>query len=40
MEDTSPVDYLEWGWIPQIRDFLHHIDGKVIGATQTPILYR
>jgi hypothetical protein len=40
LEDTSPLDYLEWGWIPQIRDFLHHIDGKVIKATQTPILYR
>jgi hypothetical protein len=30
MEDCRPLDYIEWGWIPQIRDFLHHINGKII----------
>jgi hypothetical protein len=39
-EDTRPLDYLEWGWIPQIRDFLHHIDGQIQGATDIPLRYR
>lgn len=29
MEDTRPLDYIEWGWIPSIRDFLHHIEAKI-----------
>jgi hypothetical protein len=40
LEETRPLDYIEWGWIPHIRDFLHHIDAKITGATQTPLLYR
>jgi hypothetical protein len=40
LEDTKPLDYIEWGWIPQIQDFLHHIDAKIMGATQTPLTYR
>jgi hypothetical protein len=36
LEDNRPLDYIEWGWIPQIRDFLQHIDGKIIGVTKTP----
>jgi hypothetical protein len=40
LKDTRPLDYLEWGWIPQIRDFLEHIDGKIMGATKTPPTYR
>jgi hypothetical protein len=40
LEDTRSLDYIEWGWIPQIRDFLQHIDGKVVGATRTPPTYR
>jgi hypothetical protein len=39
LEDTRPLDYLEWGWIPQIQDFLHHIDGQILGATETPLTY-
>jgi hypothetical protein len=31
LEDTRPLDYIEWGWIPQIREFLHHIKGKIQG---------
>jgi hypothetical protein len=27
MED---LDYVEWGWLLQIRDFLHHINGHII----------
>jgi hypothetical protein len=40
LEDCRPLEYLEWGWIPQIRDFLYHIDGKILHATKTPELYR
>jgi hypothetical protein len=40
LEDCPPLEYLEWGWIPQIRDFLHHINGKIIQATKMPELYR
>jgi hypothetical protein len=40
LEDTRPLDYLEWGWIPQIRDFLEHIDGKIMGATTPSPTYR
>jgi hypothetical protein len=40
LEETRPLDYIEWGWIPHIRDFLRHIDAKITGATQTPLLYR
>jgi hypothetical protein len=36
LEDNRPPDYIEWGWIPQIRDFLQHIEGKIIGATKKP----
>jgi hypothetical protein len=24
MEDMRPLDYIEWGWITGIRDFLQH----------------
>jgi enamine deaminase RidA (YjgF/YER057c/UK114 family) len=40
MEDTRPLDYIEWGWIPSIRDFLHHIEAKITGVTQNPPLFR
>jgi hypothetical protein len=40
LEDTRPLDYIEWGWIPQIREFLNHIDGKIVGATKDPQTYR
>jgi ribonuclease HI len=40
LEDTRPLDYLEWGWIPQIREFLHHIQGQIIGVNQKPEIFR
>jgi ribonuclease HI len=40
LEDTRPLDYIEWGWIPSIRDFLHHIEAKILGATKTPLQFR
>jgi hypothetical protein len=40
LEDPCPLDYLEWGWIPSIRDYLQHIDAKITGATPTPLTYR
>jgi hypothetical protein len=40
MENCKALEYIEWGWIPQIRDFLWHIKGNIIGATQTPKTYR
>jgi hypothetical protein len=33
LEDIQPLQYIEWGWIPSIRDFLHHIDAKITNAT-------
>jgi hypothetical protein len=40
LEDTRAIDYIEWGWVPQIRDFLNHIDGKITGATPYPKTFR
>jgi hypothetical protein len=40
LEDCRPLEYIEWGWIPQIRDFLHHINGKILHATKKPVYYR
>lgn len=40
LENCRPLDYIEWGWIPHIRDFLYHIDGQIIGVTPKPALYR
>jgi hypothetical protein len=39
LENCRPLKYIEWGWIPQIRDFLCHIGGKIIGAT-APKIFR
>jgi hypothetical protein len=37
LEDCRPLDYIEWGWIPAIRDFLQHINGKIVlGRRQEP----
>jgi hypothetical protein len=35
LENCRPLDYIEWGWIPHIRDFLFHINGRIIRATPT-----
>jgi hypothetical protein len=40
LEDCRSLEYIEWGWIPQIRDFLHHINGKIMHATRKPDVYR
>jgi hypothetical protein len=40
LEDCRSLDYIEWGWVIQIRDFLSHINAKIIGATTTPDTYR
>jgi hypothetical protein len=40
LEDNRPLSYIEWGWIPGLRDFLHHINGSITNATATPSLYR
>jgi hypothetical protein len=40
LEDTRPLDYLEWGWLPQIREFLHHIQGKLLGVNKRPGTFR
>jgi hypothetical protein len=40
LEDTRTLDYLEWGWIPQIREFPNHINGKIIGIGTKPPLFR
>jgi hypothetical protein len=40
MEDCRPLAYIEWGWIPHLRDFLYHINGRIIGVTEQPSIYR
>jgi hypothetical protein len=40
LEDTQPLLYIEWGWIPGIRDFLHHIDAKITNLTTGLQTYR
>jgi hypothetical protein len=40
LEDCRPLDYIKWGWIPQIRDFLYHINGKIATTQQRPKTYR
>jgi hypothetical protein len=40
LEDTRPLQYIEWGWIPSIRDFLHHINAKITNANEGLPIYR
>jgi hypothetical protein len=40
LEDNRPLHYIKWGWIPSIRDFLHHIDAKITNATTGLATYR
>jgi hypothetical protein len=40
LEDTRPLQYIEWGWIPSLRDFLHHIDATITNATKGLPIYR
>jgi hypothetical protein len=39
MMDTRALDYIEWGWIPGIREYLQHINGQITNATTQPKLY-
>jgi hypothetical protein len=40
LEENRSLDYIEWGWIPSIRDFLFHINAKITNATKVPTTYR
>jgi hypothetical protein len=40
LEDCRPLEYIEWGWIPHIRDFLFHINGKIVTNIPKPKLFR
>jgi hypothetical protein len=40
LEDNRPLIYIEWGWIPAIRDFLLHINAQIKNATNTPPKFR
>jgi hypothetical protein len=40
LEDCRPLEYIEWGWIPHIRDFLFHIDGKIETNLPKPQLFQ
>jgi hypothetical protein len=39
-EDNRPLSHIEWGWIPGIRDFLHHINASITNTISPPTLYR
>lgn len=36
LEENRPLTYIEWGWIPAIRDILLHINAQISNATRTP----
>jgi hypothetical protein len=40
LEENRPLIYIEWGWIPAIRDFLLHINAQIKNATNTPPTFR
>jgi hypothetical protein len=40
LEDCRTLDYIEWGWIPQIRDYLQHIEATIRNATAQPSMFR
>jgi hypothetical protein len=40
LDDCQPNDYIKWGWIPQIRDFLHHINGRIVMENTRPKTYQ
>jgi hypothetical protein len=40
LEENRPLHYIEWGWIPSIRDFLLHINAKIMNATTGLATYR
>jgi hypothetical protein len=40
LEENRPLIYIEWGWIPSIRDFLYHIQASITNASSSPMVYR
>jgi hypothetical protein len=40
LEDNHPLQYIEWGWIPSIRDFLYHLDAQITNTTTGLPIYR
>jgi ribonuclease HI len=40
LEENRTLIYIEWGWIPSIRDFLLHIQASITNATEQPETYR
>jgi hypothetical protein len=40
LDNNRTLPYIEWGWLPSIRDFLQHINGSITNATPTPPKYR
>jgi hypothetical protein len=40
MEDCRSLDYIEWGWIPSIRDYLQHINGQIMLGRRKEPTYR
>jgi hypothetical protein len=34
LEDNRPLNYIEWGWIPAMRDFMLHINAKIMNALE------
>jgi hypothetical protein len=40
LEENRPLSYIEWGWIPGIRDFLHHINASITNIIPIPPLFR
>jgi hypothetical protein len=40
LEENRPLSYIEWGWIPGIRDFLHHINTFITNTISMPPLFR
>jgi hypothetical protein len=38
--DNKPLPYIEWGWIPCIRDFLSHINAGISNSTKPREIYQ
>jgi hypothetical protein len=38
--DNKTLPYLEWGWIPSIRDFLLHVNAGISNATKPGEIFR
>jgi hypothetical protein len=40
LENCRPLDYIEWGWIQLIRDYLQHINGHISIGNRQKQLFR